>query len=105
MNENELSQYISSHDLKPFTANSLSEEKLVSELETIRKQGWAIDQEEHEENIICIAAPVRDYSGKAVAAISVSWPVVRFERQKLEENAELIRKTACDISSILGYEN
>lgn len=105
MNENELSQYISSHDLKPFTANSLSEEKLVSELETIRKRGWAIDQEEHEENIICIAAPVRDYSGKAVAAISVSWPVFRFERQKLEENAELIRKTACDISSILGYGN
>ena len=45
-----------------------------AELERVRAQGWAQDREENEPSINCIAAPVRDASGRAVAAVSVSVP-------------------------------
>ena len=77
MSNEELDGYLSTHTLKPFTPKSLDESGLRAELKEIRSRGWAIDREEHEENIVCIASPIRDYSGKAVAAISASWPVFR----------------------------
>lgn len=103
MSEEELDGYLSTHTLKPFTPKSLDESGLRAELKEIHSRGWAIDREEHEENIVCIASPIRDYSGKAVAAISASWPVFRFSREDLDKNASLISETACEISSILGF--
>ena len=103
MSDEELDGYLSTHTLKPFTPKSLDESGLRAELKEIHSRGWAIDREEHEENIVCIASPIRDYSGKAVAAISASWPVFRFSREDLDKNASLISETACEISSILGF--
>ena len=103
MSEEELDGYLSTHTLKPFTPKSLDESGLRAELKEIHSRGWAIDREEHEENIVCIASPIRDYSGKAVAAISASWPVFRFSREDLDKNASLVSETACEISSILGF--
>ena len=103
MSDEELDGYLSTHTLKPFTPKSLDESGLRAELKEIHTRGWAIDREEHEENIVCIASPIRDYSGKAVAAISASWPVFRFSREDLDKNASLVSETACEISSILGF--
>lgn len=103
MSNEELDGYLSTHTLKPFTPKSLDESGLRAELKEIHSRGWAIDREEHEENIVCIASPIRDYSGKAVAAISASWPVFRFSREDLDKNASLVSETACEISSILGF--
>ena len=103
MSDEELDGYLSTHTLKPFTPKSLDESGLRAELKEIHSRGWAIDREEHDENIVCIASPIRDYSGKAVAAISASWPVFRFSREDLDKNASLVSETACEISSILGF--
>ena len=103
MSDEELDGYLSTHTLKPFTPKSLDESGLRAELHEIRSRGWAIDREEHEENIVCIASPIRDYSGKAVAAISASWPVFRFCGEDLDKNASLVSETAGEISSILGF--
>ena len=63
----------------------------------------SIDDEEHEENVVCIACPVRDNEGKAIASISVSWPTFRFEREILSEYADKIKDTALKLSRVLGY--
>ncbi len=55
---------------------------LYAELERIRQQGFALDDEEHEEGIHCIAAPVFDHTGSVVAAISASWPGFRYGREE-----------------------
>jgi len=47
-------------------------ELLLSELLQVKQKGFAIDAEEHEDDITCLAAPVFDYTGKIVAAISIS---------------------------------
>jgi DNA-binding IclR family transcriptional regulator len=57
------------------TPNTIvSREDFLAELARVREQGWAHDREENENSINCIGAPVRDASGRAVAAVSVSVP-------------------------------
>ena len=105
MTEEELSAYLETHQLKPFTPKSIrTGDALRAELKAIRERGWAMDDEEHEMNIKCIAAPVRDYSGKVVSAISASWPIFRFDEDHKEELAAHIAATTEKLSSILGYE-
>ena len=64
-----------------------------AELARIREQGYGLDDEEHEEGIHCIGAPVFDHTGSIVATISVSWPGFRYKRE--EESAKIDKiKTA-----------
>ncbi|BAJ32247.1 MULTISPECIES: IclR family transcriptional regulator [Kitasatospora] len=59
------------------TPNTLtSPQALLAELEQVAAQGWAQDHAEHESFINCVAAPIRDASGRVVAAASISVPDV-----------------------------
>jgi IclR family transcriptional regulator, KDG regulon repressor len=102
----ELDAYIAKTPLVAFTRNTItSSTKLRAELKTIADQGYSVDHEEREEGVQCIAAPVRDHSGRAVAAISVLAPSSRLTSNK--RCAELIRMTleaAAALSSRLGYQ-
>jgi IclR family KDG regulon transcriptional repressor len=86
-----------------FTPHTLRDRKaLEAELARVRDAGFAVDAEEHEQGITCIAAPIRDSSGSVVAALSVSWPVFRFEETQREAYLRSIKQAAAEISSILG---
>ena len=79
-------------------------DELLSHLEQVRRQGYALDRGEHEPEVRCVAAPIFDISGEVVAAISVSGPAGRME--PLESKRQLIdrtRKAAHTISAKLGY--
>ena len=102
--ESELERYFNSVNLKPFTEKTLrTKEALKKELEMVRQRGWAIDDEEHEANTVCIAAGVKDYTGKVVAGLSVSFPVFRLNRDELLQIAEKVKATTAKISAILGF--
>lgn len=92
---------------KGFTAPTeytiTSMDTLRSELENIKKQGYALDMEECEMGVRCAAAPLRDFSGKIVAAISTSGPIGRMTQEKLDSIIEEITSTAGEISQKLGY--
>jgi IclR family KDG regulon transcriptional repressor len=77
---------------------------LNAELVRIRKQGYAMDDEEHEEGIHCIGAPIFDFTGANVATISVSWPGFRYKREEESRKIERIKAAAARISELLGYE-
>ena len=65
--------------LLAFTRKTLTTRTaLGAELDRIRNQGFALDDEEHEEGIHCIGAPILDQSGSVVAVISASWPDFRY---------------------------
>ena len=53
----------------------------MNSLETIRSRGYALEDEERELGARCVAAPVRDYSGRIVGGISVSGPTTRMTRK------------------------
>ena len=77
---------------------------LRNELDKVRKQNFAVDDEECEIGARCVAAAIRDYTGQVIAAISVSGPVARMTMQKIEDVKQHVKNTAQEISEALGYE-
>lgn len=85
------------------TSNSIrTKEALQEELKKIRSNGYSIDNEEIEEGLCCIAAPVRDRNGSVVAAISISGPAVRVRERMNDYRAKVIQ-SAHNLSVMLGY--
>lgn len=90
--------------LLAFTKKTLSTRPaLDAELARIRAQGFGLDDEEHEEGIHCIGAPVFDHTGSVVATISVSWPGFRYKREEESEKIDKIKAAADRISAVLGF--
>ena len=77
-------------------------ETLKSEIDKVRHDGWALDDEEYEDGARCIAAPVFDHTGDIVAAVSVSGPVSRFSDALTVELAAEVRSAGRQISVALG---
>ena len=76
---------------------------LIEHLATVRAQKFAIDNEESEDGIRCVGAPIFDRSGHVFAAISVSGPAYRLPISRLVALSSLVMDTANTISSRLGY--
>jgi IclR family transcriptional regulator, KDG regulon repressor len=90
--------------LRAFTKNSVtSREKLMQELKLIREKGYSIDHEEYEEGIRAVAAPIRNYTGVVIAAISVPGPVGRMSEERMEQISRVICEYAATISRRLGW--
>ena len=89
--------------LLAFTKHTLTSRRMLdAELAQVRAEGFARDNEEREEDLRCIGAPVFDHSGAVVAAISVSWPGFRYERGQESEWIATIKDAANRISAVLG---
>lgn len=73
------------------------------DLARVERQGWALDDFEHEEFIQCVAAPVFDASGRVAAAISISAPSMVLDRAALLDLTGDLTATARDISEELGW--
>ncbi len=78
--------------------------ELKKHLADVRTQGYAVDDEENEEGIRCVAAPVRNDRGEVIAAISISGPSVRMTKEWIHRQLKReITKTATEISRELGF--
>jgi IclR family transcriptional regulator, KDG regulon repressor len=80
-----------------------SAEALRAEMEKTRKRGYAVDDEEFEEGLRCIAVPVLDSQRQPVAAVSVSGPSFRVTAQKLPSIANHLAQCVRAISVDMGY--
>ena len=101
--EDEVKRIITTTGLPKFTENTItSEEDLLQNLIKIRKQGFAYDLEEIMPDLCCVAAPIYDYSGNVIAAISMSIPAFRFRRSQTEFR-DAVMRSAKKISKLLGY--
>ena len=76
---------------------------LEAELETVRREGWAIAWGELEEDLAAAAAPVRDHRGGVVAAVVLSIPTSRVSRESLPELARQVAAGAITVSRGLGW--
>jgi DNA-binding IclR family transcriptional regulator len=95
-----LRDYAKRTGLAPHTKNTLSNlAALERELERIQRQGWAVDNEEAEIGVRCVAAGIRDDAGHLVAALSLSTPA---DRMKLQWGP-LVKETADRISRDVGH--
>jgi len=87
-----------------FTHRTISTaEQLRTEIEKTRRRGYAVDDEEFEEGLRCIAVPVLDSQRLPVAAVSVSGPSFRVTAQKLPSIANHLLQCVRGISLDMGF--
>lgn len=100
----ELEAYLGRTDLVRFTERTLTDPDILkAELSQVRRQGYAFDAQECDMGACCVAAPVYNYSGKMVAGISITAPILRLPTERVRELLPAVCATAADISAALGY--
>lgn len=85
------------------TVNKLSD--LIYQIHQVRKNGYAVDVEEIELDLRCVAAPIKDNKGTVIAAVSLSGPSNRILDTKLNNIIADVTKTVKKISMRLGYRD
>ncbi len=89
-------------ELPAYTANTITDwPSLLQELEVVRQKGYAVDREELEIGLTCVAAPIFNREGKIQAAISLAGPVARIRGERVKEMIEAVRQTAQAMSAVL----
>lgn len=87
-----------------FTNKTVTNEKeLLAVVHQAEKRGYALDNEEYTYGLVCMACPVRDYTGKIIAAISVSMPAARYNKASHARVLSALRDGTKNASYALGY--
>lgn len=85
------------------TANTIaSEQQFADELMKVRQDGYAVDNEENEPGVYCIAVPIRSYTGEVVAALSISMLTARVTEQEQQSYTALLLEAGARLSGKLG---
>jgi IclR family acetate operon transcriptional repressor len=86
-----------------YTLNTItSREKLLQELERIRQEGIALDNEEFDLGLRCVAAPIFGTEGEIIASISVSGPANRITDETVPIYTKYVKASAEKISNLLN---
>jgi len=94
----DLDQYLATTALKPLLPRTITQPAaLRSELDTVRRTGYALVNQELEEGLVAVAAPVRDRGGRTRAAINLSTHVGRKSVEDMRALVPLVQQTAADI--------
>ena len=104
--EDEIERFIAEGGLERYTENTITDKNEFREhLKKVVEQGYAVDNEEYDKEVKCVAAPIRDYTKRVIAGLSISAPASRMPQEKIEQElAPLVMEAAREISNKLGYE-
>lgn len=104
--EEELNKIYMGARLRRYTDKTITSLPILKKhLREIGKKDYAIDDEEFEERVRCIALPIKDYLGVPVSALSVSGPASRITDEKMtEEILPVLKKYSREISKRLGFQ-
>ena len=105
MTDEELDHYLPTKELKRFTTNTITDrDEFKAHLAKVAGLGYAIDNEEMDDGVCCVAAPIRDYTRRIIGAVSISGPSMRFSKERMEkELIPLVKRAGEDISTKLGF--
>lgn len=105
MSDEEVEEILPAREFKSYTPNTITDrETLRTQLRQVAEKGFALDDEELDLGVRCVAAPIRDYTRRIVGAISVSGPTMRLEDSRIEkEIIPLVLESAEELSARLGF--
>jgi DNA-binding IclR family transcriptional regulator len=103
--DTEQKAYFGAEVFRRITPNTITDQnELIKQLGNIASQDYAVEDEELNMDVRGIAAPIRDYAGRVVGAISIFGPTVRFGKARMnDELIPLAKRAAGEISQRLGY--
>ena len=104
--EEEVDRIIKKKRLIRYTKNTITSPILLKkELRKIKKQDYSVDNIEYEKNVRCVAAPIRDFSGRVIASLSISGPTMRMKPKRVTSLIKLAQEAGKEISQSLGYKS
>ena len=90
--------------LPKYTENTITDpDEFKERLARVRERGYAIDDEEQEPNIRCLAGPIFNYDGEIIAAFSISGPLMRMSEERVDDLSALVKDYSTRISASFGY--
>src|SRR5690606_3361942 len=93
-------------EMRAFTPRTITDRQtLAAHLEQTRRQGYAVDDEEYDYGVRCVAAPVIDYRGKVVGAIGISGPAGRMTLDRMAEYAAIVKEVGRNLSDRLSFNH
>lgn len=105
MHSDQLDRFLHANELQAFTRNSITDHSaLRDELSAIRQRGYSVDDEEKNDGMRCIAAPVFDTNKEAVAGISVSGPTSRVSTSAIAALSRQVLDAAHHLTLAIGGE-
>ncbi|MBT9777597.1 helix-turn-helix domain-containing protein [Clostridium sp. MCC353] len=105
LSEEEQKTALDQHPLHAYTASTITDrDKILQQLKEISSQGYGVDIEEFTNFEVSLAAPLKDYSGKTVAAVSLSVPNLIYQN-RYQEYIQLVVALGRELSSLLGYRD
>lgn len=103
--EEELDHWLEVHGMPAATEKTITDpERLKTYLETVRKAGYAVEDEEGEAGIRCIAAPIVDLTGRTIASLSITALRSELPSESFDKVGQTIKERALTISRSLGYD-
>ena len=102
--EEERERVLQGIELEHFTDNTIADLNELREcINTIRQQGYAVDEEDYEHGVFAIGAPVFDHTGSVIAGITITTPGARYSMERKKELIDLVVKAGQKLSEKLGY--
>lgn len=102
----DLEKYLRKHPLEAVTKHTITDKKALEEdIALTQKRGYSLEYMENEETIICFAAPIKDYSGKVVAALANMTLAQSMNNKEIDNIGNKLRNAADKISEALGFIN
>ena len=100
----EIEERLASMDLRKLAPRTTTDpDALRAELAATRARGYAEQIKESEAGVRCMAMPVMDHAGRSVAAISIAFPLVRFDETRKPEYVALLLEAGRGASAAFGY--
>ncbi len=102
LTQDSLQQFLASASLRSRTPNTVNDaERLLQEMEAIRRQGFATDDEELCIGLRCIAVPIFDYQENPRYSISISGPAFRMTDARMKEMQQDLLRVGSELSQRL----
>ncbi len=104
LSEQTIREILTTTEFVPSTSHThRTIDSLLAELEQVKQQGYGEDNEEQEEGLRCIAAPVHDRFGNVIAGMSISYPVLRHTDANEQKYIEMLKTSCREISEYMGF--
>jgi len=102
--DSRIAELTSELELKPYTPHTTTcYADLLEEIKRIRKQGYAVDNEEYLPDIFCLGAPVFNQLDQPIASISIAMPAHKLDKRQKAKFSSFVSRTALNLSRRLGF--
>ncbi|GBF32909.1 transcriptional regulator [Desulfocucumis palustris] len=102
--QDEVMTLLKSQGMQRYTAKTITDpDQMLTQLEKVRSQGFAVSAEEMVEGVLSIASPVYNHSGNIIASLSITGPSTRLTLERIYRMVNVLKEACASISAQLGY--